>query len=101
MERYNNVTLQEAYKLMLNNNGYAFWTVSGNYLNFNYEVDNEDMTTYVFLGASIFILGIETEKDETPTKIDIVDFMDIWPSVKKKYPQLFEAEVKGDVMITP
>ena len=99
MERVQNVTLEEAYRRVLQR-GFGRWKASGNYMNIE-PISGENVETWVFLGESIFILGLSVEKEGFNVMASRVDFMDIWLYVKEKYPQLFQEGVKGDLCLIP
>lgn len=98
MERIQNVTLEEAYELV-KVNSFVLWTVSGNYMNIETLEKEEHVETRVFMGTTIFLLGLSVEKEDFQTLASEVDFIDIWSSVKAKYPQLFTNGVKGEAWI--
>lgn len=100
MKRIQNVTLEEAYELV-KVNSFVLWTVSGNYMNIDTLEKEELVETRVFMGTTIFLLGLSVEKEGFQTLASEVDFIDIWLSVKTKYPQLFKNGLKGDVLIFP
>ena len=100
MERRQNVTLEEAYELV-KQRAFARWSTRGNYMNVKIPIKGENVETIVFLGDSIFIVGLSVEKEGLKVMGSRVDFIDIWPSVKAKYPQLFHDGLKGDLCLTP
>lgn len=96
------VTLERAHKFVEEDNfAFAFWTVDGNYLDEEPPVAGKDVKTCVFLSESIFILELSVEIKGFTVMASRADFLDIWHIVKKKYPKLFEPEVKGHVMLIP
>lgn len=98
MKRIQNVTLKEAHELV-KQNGFALWSINGNFM--NVESLEENVETRLFLGESIFVIMLSTKKEETNVIASRADLIDIWDSVKEKYPQLFEEGVKGDLMLIP
>ena len=100
MKRIQNVTLEEAYELV-KVNSFVLWTVSGNYMNIDNLEKEEHVETRVFMGITIFLLGLSVEKEGIKSMASEVDFIDIWLSFKTKYPQLFKDEVRGEVWIIP
>lgn len=102
MERIENVTLEQAYKYVREDMfSFAFWTVEGNYLGLEIPVKGENVKTRMFLSKSIFIIGLSVDVDGFSVMVSKTDFIDLWYSVKRKYPKLFESEVKGNVMLAP
>lgn len=100
MEWLQNVTLVEAYE-QVKRNGFALWKVEGNYMNVQTPVTGNNMETWVFLGESIFLLGLSVESQGFNVMASRVDFIDVWFSVKEKYPQLFQEGVKGELHLIP
>ena len=100
MKRIQNVTLDEAYELV-KVNSFVLWTVSGNYMNIDNLEKEEHVETRVFMGTTIFLLGLSVEKEGFQILASEVEFVDIWFSLKTKYPQLFEDGVKGEALIFP
>ena len=100
MRRIQDVTLDEAHELV-KVNSFALWTVSGNYMNTDNLEKEEHVETRVFMGTTIFLLGLSVEKEGVQILASEVEFVDIWLSLKTKYPQLFKNEVKGEVLIFP
>lgn len=101
MRRILGVTLEEARKHVINEAAFGYWKARGNYMNIDQPPNGENVETWVFLGESIIILGLGLEKDGIRKMASLTDFMDIWPSVKTKYPQLFQNEVVGDLRLIP
>lgn len=100
MKRIQNVTLFEAYELV-KVNSFVLWVASGNYMDIEKLKEEEHVETRVILGASIFLLALSVEREGIKYMTREIDLIDIWPSVKTKYPQLFNEEVKGEVWIIP
>lgn len=100
MKRLKDVTLKEAYE-QAKQNSFAFWKTSGNYMNLDVPADKGNVQTRVFMGESIFILALVVENEGLESMASRADFIDIWPSVKVKYPQLFEDGVTGDLYVIP
>lgn len=99
LKRVYDITLEDAYKQVFRKCAYGRWNVKGNYMNFNIPNDVQNVETWVFLGKSIFILGLSAEKDNIKVMVSLTDLVDIWQTVKMKYPQLFQENVKGDLYI--
>lgn len=97
INRLYDITLEDAYKQVFRKCAYGRWNVKGNYMNIDIPRDIQNVETWVFLGESIFILGLSAEKDGMKVMVSLTDFMDIWQTVKMKYPQLFQENVKGDL----
>ncbi len=100
MERLQNVTLEEAHEYV-KTNSFALWIISGNYMNVECLVDGEQVETHVFLSESIILLGLSVKKEGVTVLGSRADFIDIWPSVKTKYPQLFQEKLKGELWLIP
>lgn len=100
MDRIQDVTLEEAYQYV-QERCFGLWKTSGNYMNTEILVSGKNVETLVFMGESIFILGLSVEKEGLNVIASRVDFIDIWPSVRVKYPQLFQEEVKGELCLIP
>lgn len=100
MDRIQDVTLEEAYELV-KQRGYALWSVPGNYTSVKIPADESEVKTLVFMGEEIFVLGLSKKRGSFDVLASRGDFIDIWPSVKEKYPQLFQDGVKGEMLITP
>lgn len=94
------VTLEEAYQ-HVKTRSFGLWKTAGNYMNIEYCVKGKNVETLVFMGESIFLLGLSVEKEGFNVMASGVDFVDIWPSVKMKYPQLFQEGVKGELSLIP
>lgn len=102
MEWLEDVTLEQAHKLVVQDNfAFAFWKVDGNYLGLDVPVDGTNVKTCVFLSASIFILELSVEINGFDVIASRADFLDIWQRIKDKYPNLFEPNIKGNVMLIP
>ena len=96
------VTLEQAHKFVMEDNfAFAFWTTDGNFLNEEPPVDGKNVKTCVFLSESIFILELSVEIKGFTVMASRADCLDIWYFVKKKYPQLFEPNIKGKLMLIP
>ena len=100
MERLQNVTLKETYELT-KSNSFVIWKVRGNYMDVEIPMGVNKIETIVFLGKSIFILGLSMEKDGNNVMASTTDFIDIWPYMQEKYPQLFNEGVKGEARLIP
>ena len=102
MVRLEDVTLDQAYKYVReNSSAFAFWTVDGNFLDSEVLVTGENVKTRIFLSATIFLVGLSVEINGVSVMASRTDFLDIWPSMERKYPKLFGPEVKGMVMLIP
>lgn len=99
MQRFYGITLEEAQKRVFYDGSFGYWNTQGNYMYVKLPEGAEKPETWVFLGESIFILGISAELDGIKRMVSQTDFIDIWPSVKLKYPQLFQEEVVGDLCL--
>ena len=100
MTRVQDVTLAEAYK-HVQKSCFGLWKIKGNYMNIETPPNTTNAETLVFLGESIFILGLSVEKKGFGSMGSKTDFIDIWPSVRIKYPQLFQDGLKGDLYLIP
>lgn len=101
MERLEDVTLEQVYKLVLKEKAaFAFWMADGNFLGEEPLVEGTNVKTCVFLSRSIFILELSVEIDGTDVIASRADLLDIWQRIKERYPKLFETKVKGNVMLT-
>ena len=100
MERLQDVTLTQAYEYV-RKRSFGLWKVKGNYMKVEIPISGENVETLMFLGESIFILALSVEKEGFNVMASRADFIDIWPSVKAKYPELFEENVKGELCLIP
>lgn len=96
--RIQDITLEDAYRHVLQGS-YGRWKIPGNYMNIETPISGNNVETWVFLGQSIFIFGLSVEKENLKVMASPTDFIDIWPSVKVKYPQLFQEAVKGELCL--
>ena len=100
MERIPDVALEEAYH-HVQGRCFGLWKIKGNYMNVETPPNTNNEETLVFLGESIFILGLSVENKGFSSMGSRTDFLDIWPDVKIKYPQLFQEGIKGDLCLIP
>ena len=100
MKKLQGVTLEEAYRYVLQR-GFGRWMIKGNYMNIEEPVIGDNVETWMFLGESIFILGLSVEIEGFKVMASTTDFIDIWPNVKMKYPELFKEGVKGELYLIP
>lgn len=102
MVRLKDVTLEQAYKYVRENSfAFSVWTVEGNYLGLDIPVKGENVKTCIFLSGDIFLLGLSVEIDGFTVMASKTDFLDIWFSMERKYPRLFDPQVRGTVMLIP
>lgn len=101
MKQLLGVTLEEARKHVINEAAFGYWRTKGDYMNIEPIINGKNAETWVFLGDSIFIFGLSAEIDGIKKMANLTDFIDIWPSVRTKYPQLFQNEVVGDLCLIP
>lgn len=99
MKRLQNISLDEAYRQVCQN-GFGCWYITGDYMKLDISKNMQNVKTRVFLGEALFIIALSAEYEGFDKLASETDFIDIWPSVKRKYPQLFEKEVKGDLIMT-
>ena len=86
MERLEDVTLEQVYKLVLNEEAaFAFWMADGNFLGEKPLVEGTNVKTCVFLSRSIFILELSVEIDGTDVIASRADLLDIWQRIKERY----------------
>lgn len=95
-----NITLQEAYE-RVRVGRFGIWKITGNYMGIEEITEGEKVETLVFMSPSIFLLGLSVAQKGFDVMGSGVDFVDIWPSVKTKYPQLFKKEIKGELLLIP
>lgn len=100
MQRLHEVTLEEAHGHVMQR-GFGRWTIKGNYMDVQNPVIGSNVETWVFLGESIFIFGLCVEVEGYKVMASTTDFIDIWPTVKMKYPQLFKEDMKGELCLIP
>lgn len=100
MDRIDDITLEEAYEFV-KKGGYAIWSTPGNFTDMKVVGEENQVKTVMVLSKSMFLLGLSKKKGRFDVLASQGDFIDIWPSVKEKYPQLFQDGVKGEMLITP
>lgn len=100
MERLQNVTLQYV-RDIVKEKGYAFWRVNGNYMNIEALVNGEEVKTNVFLGNSFCVLELSIEKRDHEEMASRSVFVDMWPDLLEKYPNIFQEGVKGEALLFP
>ena len=96
--RIEGVTFEQAYRKM-RDTGFVVWVTKGNLLNVEIPDNLKEIQTYAFLGESIYLLWVTAKNNEGEYITSSHDFIDIWPTVKMKYPQLFEKDIKGRLLV--